>query len=122
MPTHNEHLTQARHNHDFWTSLYTDPAPYLDWVVTGMFYEGVHWAEAVLSTLGEHSIDHRERSQAVRRHPAELGPIAVDLEMLKNESENARYMCYKHTRQQVSRDLVPLVTNISNYVMTNFGA
>jgi hypothetical protein len=122
MPTHDEHVAQARHNHTFWTSFDINSTPYLDWVVSGIFYEGVHWAEAVLSTLGEHPGNHKERFAAMYRHLTETGIIIADLETLKNESENARYGCYKHAPSDVSNDLIPLVGKIKTYVETKFGS
>jgi hypothetical protein len=121
MPTQNQHVTQAIHNHTFWTSFDTNSTAFLDWVVTGMFYEGVHWAEAVLSAYGEHPTNHKQRFAAMNRHQAEMGPIIMDLETLKTESENARYMCYKHTPGDLSNDLTPLIVGIRTYTQSKFG-
>ena len=50
MANKDEHLSQALHNRDFWSSFDLDTAAFNDWVVTGIFYEGVHWVEAYLAT------------------------------------------------------------------------
>ncbi len=115
MPAKDEHTAQADHNRGFWGSFDLSSTTFLDWVVTGIFYEGAHWVEAFLETRGEHSDDHRERLRAMRRN-TELAPITVDLETLKQESENARYRCYKHTPNQVKNDLIPIVDNIKNHI------
>lgn len=110
------HLAQADHNRRFWSSFDLNSTPFVDWVVAGIFYEGVHWVEAFLSTRGEHSYDHKERLAAMKRNGTEMGPITADLEILKHESENARYRCYKHKPQDISRDLIPLVDNIKKHI------
>ena len=121
MSSKTEHLAQAEHNHNFWNSLPVDSTPYRDWVVTGIFYEGVHWVEAFLSTRGEHSDDHRDRLHAMQRNSWVIGTeITEDLETLKQESENARYRCYKHTADEISNELVPIADGIKKRVLATF--
>jgi len=119
VPEQNEHVAQARHNRGFWSPLDFPSTPYVDWVVTGLFHEAIHWAEALLATRGHHSGDHRERLYALRRNRDDFGAIAADLDVLKQESENARYRCYKHTGTDVSGDLIPLIDRIRRHVETN---
>lgn len=116
MPTRAEHIAQADHDRDFWTSLPLDSTPFLDWVVTGIFYEGVHRVEAFLSTRGEHSESHSHRLLALLRNRVEMGPIIDDIETLKQESENARYKCHKYTKTEISNDLIPIADKIKNHV------
>lgn len=120
MPTKTEHVLQAEHNHDFWNSFNLESTPYVDWIVTGIFYESVHWAEAFLSTRGEHSDNHGKRLLILHQFSSVIGGIIPDLETLKQESENARYRCYKHTSDEISTDLVPLCDNIKKQVKATF--
>jgi hypothetical protein len=120
VPSQTKHIAQARHNHQFWSSFDLASTPFPDWVVTGMFYESIHWVEAFLSSRGEHSTRHSLRTSAMRRHKKEMGPVMPDLETLKVESENARYGCYKHTPKEISSDLVPLVRNIESHIQNIF--
>lgn len=115
MPTKAEHIGQAQHNQSFWSSQDLDTILFVDWVVTGIFYEALHWVEAFLATKSNHSSNHGERSLAMQRH-AELQAIQTDYGILRHESENARYRCYKHTEQDVQNDLIPLASNIRDHL------
>ena len=116
MPTTIEHIAQAQHNRQFWSGYNAATTLYQDWMVTGIFYEGVHWVEALLSQSGEHSFDHKQRSAAMLRHPSDFNVVAADLEVLKTDSENARYRCYKHTAKEINDDLIPLINNIQTQI------
>ncbi|MBA7679279.1 hypothetical protein ES703_87568 [subsurface metagenome] len=116
MPTKDEHKGQAEHNRAFWESYNLDSTPYLDWVVIGLFYESVHWIEAYLDTKGEHSGGHPDRLRHIRRYGADIGTIRNDYEVLKIESENARYLCYKHNSTEISGDLIPVLDNIKSTI------
>jgi hypothetical protein len=116
MPTKDQHITQANHNRTFWWNLDLDSTQFVDWAVTGIFYEGVHWVEAFLATRSHHSDNHKRRLYAMQHNAAYLRAIMTDLEVLKHESENARYMCYKHTASDVRRDLIPIADKIKNHI------
>lgn len=116
MPVKDEHIAQAQHNRTFWSGFDLDSTPFLDWVVTGIFYEGVHWVEAFLATQSHHSDDHRQRLSAMRRNATQLGAIPTELEVLKQESENARYRCYKHTSNDIYQDLIPIADKIKTHM------
>ena len=116
MPKKDEHTDQAEHNRAFWESYELDSTPYLDWVVIGIFYESVHWIEAYLDTKGEHSGGHPVRLQSIRRYRADIGTIRSDYEVLKTESENARYQCHKHSSNEISEDMIPVLDNIKSTI------
>jgi len=116
MPSKDEHVIWAKHNRDFWMSFELTSTPFVDWVVTGVFYEAVHWVEAFLAVKGQHSDTHGQRSWAMRRFASELSSIQIDYDTLKLDSENARYRCYKYTSQDVEKDLIPLLEGIENYI------
>lgn len=115
MPTKEQHIVQAQHNRDFWSNYDLDSTTFRDWVVNGIFYEAVHWTEAVLSKRNEHSDNHSERLNSVRRYP-ETQPIAVDLEQLKQDSENARYRCYGYTADEIRKDLITALDRINRRI------
>lgn len=117
MPAKDEHIKNAQHNRLFWKSHDLDSTPFHDWVVTGIFYEAVHWVEAYLATKGDHPTTHGQRNSAISRH-GELDSIVLDYDILKAESENARYACYKHTSDDIRNDLIPLVVNVEGYITT----
>lgn len=115
MPAKDEHIKWATHNRDFWTSIDLDNTPFIDWVVTGMFYESVHWVEAFLATKNHHSSKHSER-KANLASESELRPVWKDYTQLERDSRNARYLCYQYTAGQVRRDLIPRVEHIKNHI------
>lgn len=45
MPTADQHRQQAEHNKAFVQSFDLDTSPYLDWVVTAIFYTALHLVE-----------------------------------------------------------------------------
>lgn len=116
MSTKDEHVSQAEHNRAFWDGLSPSTTTFRDWVVVGIFYEAVHWIEAFLDTKGEHSDVHSNRMTAMRRHRTDVGSLRPDYELLKQESENARYRCHMHTSNEISNDLVPLVDGIKSHI------
>jgi hypothetical protein len=115
MANKDEHLSQALHNRDFWSSFDLDTSAFNDWVVTGIFYEGVHWVEAYLAKSMFHSPGHKERRVYMRRDII-LHAISGDLEQLRIDSENARYRCYKHSKRDISNNLIPRVNQIKSYI------
>jgi len=116
MPQKDEHLNWATHNRGFWTSIDLDNTPFADWAVTGMFYESLHWVETFLSTKGHQYRKHYQREQAMRLlYPSDLGAIEADYTKLKQDSEAARYDCYKHTAEE-ARQLIPLVDRIKDHI------
>jgi len=116
MPLQYEHVHWATHNNGFWQSFDLDTSHFIDWVVTGIFYEAVHWIEAFLATKGLHSRNHKERSQTMQRYLQDMGSILVDYDTLELDSRNARYVCHMHTSEEVRQDLLPLITNIRNHI------
>ena len=116
MPSKDDHIKQAEHNRSFWTDFDLSTTKYFDWVVTGLFYEGLHWIEAYLDTKEEHSGIHPDRLRNIKKYKTDIGIIRTDYELLKVESENARYKCYKHNESDISTDLLPLLEKIKGTV------
>ena len=116
MATKDEHVTWANHNNSFWAGFDINATPFVDWVVTGIFYEALHWVEGFLATKGHHSGAHGDRASAMHRHAKELSAIQIDYDTLKLDSENARYRCYKHTPEEVEQDIIPLLDSVRSHV------
>ncbi|MBI2819561.1 MAG: hypothetical protein HYX73_06245 [Acidobacteria bacterium] len=91
MPRVQQHLQKAEHNEAFVASLDWKTTPFLDWVVTGLFYAALQYVEAYLATREIHSVDHRARDSDIRRDHY-LKPVYRAYSELKNHSINARYM------------------------------
>lgn len=115
MPNEDEHTNRAMHNRQFWTGIDLDSNPFVDWALIGMFYESVHWVEAFLATKRFHSGTHGERSRNMHLFQSELKVIQTDYDLLKQDSETARYNCYKHTDAEV-RQCIPLADNIKSHI------
>ena len=115
MPLKEKHIIQARHDRQFWESHDLDKTPFRDWVVSGIFYEAAHWVEAYLATKGDHPTTHGQRNHAMQRY-TDLDSVLVDYDVLKTESENARYNCYIHNADDIRNDLVPILGRIETYV------
>jgi len=92
MPARDNHITQARHNRDFFGSF--DTSRYSDWAATVLFYTALHYIDAFLATQGgpqgQHPNRHDVRDNYMTRIQ-ELKPIASDYFRLKNFSSSARY-------------------------------
>ncbi len=116
MPNKDEHMGQSEHNRAFWESYDLNSTSYLDWVVAGIFYESVHWIEAYLDTKGEHSGGHPDRLRNMKKYKSDIGTIRSDYEVLRIESENARYLCHKYNPTEISKDLIPVLDNIKNTI------
>ncbi len=64
MPTIQAHQQQADRNRAFLDEM---PEGYPEWVVTALFYSGLHLLEACLAQQGTHSANHAERASNLRR-------------------------------------------------------
>jgi hypothetical protein len=115
MPSKNRHVQWAKHNRSFWTGIDLDSSPFTDWALTGMFYESLHWVEALLASKNYHSIKHSERAQNMHYFRSDFNPIQTDYDTLKQDSEAARYRCYKHTANEIQQ-LIPCVDSIKNHI------
>lgn len=118
MPTRQAHIDQAEHNHAFWSQTELDTTQFLDWVVVGMFYEAVHWIEAYLAQNNIHSGHHHDRSVSITSIPDlnNAPRLGADYDVLRTESEAARYRGQKFTPGQIKNDLIPLVDNIRSAI------
>jgi hypothetical protein len=86
MPKPSQHQEKADHNRAFLNAIVSSgPA---DWIAVVAFYTAVHLVEKLRAYRGEHSKDHEERGQAVRKN---FRPIHTPYHELFNHSLIARY-------------------------------
>lgn len=116
MPDQLSHLSQAQHNENFVQTFDLDKTGYLDWVVTGIFYAGVHYVESFLATKGFNSGNHMEREKAIMSYP-ELDPIINDYRTLKDESVEARYKIRKFFPSEVKDLLKGEFLNLKQHIL-----
>src|SRR5208337_3068619 len=67
MASQEEHIKQAQHNESF--SLSIKETPYLDWVVTGIFYSALHYIEGYLAINDGHPDIHAVRNEMIEEDP-----------------------------------------------------
>jgi len=90
MPAAPDHETQARHNEAL--VQFVINSPFTDWAATGIFYAAVHYIEAWLDrNFGEHSQNHSERYNHIRRRIADREFFRRYSQLL-NRSFFARYL------------------------------
>jgi len=75
MPTQQQHLVQAKHNEDFVNSFDLQTTPYLDWVVTGIYYAALHYVESYLALQGKHPRSDRYRDEVENLIRNELNAV-----------------------------------------------
>lgn len=116
MPTAEQHWRQAQHNKAFVQSFDLDTSPYLDWVVTAIFYTALHFVEWFLKTRGlvGHR-DHQLRDAYIARM-SELRTIYADYTELKFQSEASRYECARFTPGMVKDDILPRLAHIETHI------
>lgn len=111
MPQKGEHIAKAAHDEQFAASLDLATTPYLDWVITALFYSALHYVEAYFATMKRHSADHRTRDSAIQRD-SRIRSLYNDYSELKNYSINARYYMVRFTEAEIRRNLFPRLDNI----------
>lgn len=100
MPTQQQHLAQAHHNEDFINSFDLQTTPYLDWVVTGIYYTALHYVESYLALQGKHPRSDKYRDEMFQQLK-DLRPIYADFRTLRDYSRGARYDIQKFSVVEV---------------------
>jgi len=116
MPEDSEHLHKAEHNEDFYLSFDLTTTPYLDWVVSGIFYSALHYIESYLATQEKHSQNHADRNANIR-DDQNLGiDIFKKFNALKDDSENGRYLMKVFTPGEIRQFIMPNLYEIKEYL------
>jgi len=90
----------VQHNREFLSTFDRDATPYLDWMVTVIFYTALHVIERYLAHKGLHPTDHTARDAYLRRVRG-FKFIWLDYRRLKDESIRARYEMASFTASEV---------------------
>lgn len=116
MPSRKNHVDQARHNEQFFSSFYINTTPFLDWVVNGIFYSSLHYLDSYLANKGKHPGNHYERNTSINDDP-DLGRSFFHLYMpLRDDSREARYNIRAFTPDEIRRDIMPLLNGIKTHL------
>lgn len=103
------HLTQAKHNEEFYGSI--DATAHSDWCVTALFYATLHYVEAFLVKKKLTAIRHDERWRMILDDPT-LKPLHGSYRRLQERSREARYDGRSFTTAEisglVSKDFEPI--------------
>jgi uncharacterized protein (UPF0332 family) len=110
-----EHIEKAENNEAF--SLSIKNTPYLDWVVTGIFYSALHYTEGYLATKGEHPDNHPFRNELIQEDP-NLGWrfYSKMYKHLRDDSYEARYQIRTFAPEEIQNDIIPLLEAIKNHL------
>lgn len=116
MPTDAEHLHKAEHNEAFYLSFDLVATPYLDWVVTGIFYSALHYIESYLATQGKQSQTHADRNKNIEDDPNLGRDIYNKFKHLKDDSENGRYLMKVFTPGEIKQYIIPNLYGIKEHL------
>jgi hypothetical protein len=117
MPTQQQHLSQAQHNEEFIQSFDLNTTPYLDWVVTGIYYAALHYIESYLALRNRHprSNEYRER---MFQEIEELTPIYPDFRALKDYSLGTRYDLQRFSKDEVEDMIRNELADIHDHIIS----
>lgn len=120
MPSLTAHLNKAKHNEDFFRSFDLDNTPFLDWVVSGIFYTALHYIDSYLAQKNKHPNTHKDRNDDIRYDP-HLPQIFRPYRQLKDDSEGARYRMQKFTPDEIRSQILPQLDSIKNFLRQFIG-
>lgn len=94
MASKDDHFKKAQHNERFFSHFERSNTPFLDWVVTGIFYSALHYIRTIasknnftnISSYGEIDNLFNRLSIFKRNHQ-----LYYDYRLLKDNSREARY-------------------------------
>lgn len=116
MPSRKDHIVQARHNEQFFSSFNIDITPFLDWVANGIFYSALHYLDSYFANKGKHPVDHQKRIRLIWAEP-DLGRSFFRLyRSLKDDSEEGRCNMRAFAPDEIRRDILPLLDDIKKYL------
>jgi len=116
MPTKGEHLKQAKHNERFVADYSLIRTNYNDWAVVAIFHAALHYVEAYFfKHWNLHHTNHGDRDNAIYKC---LGRIYDDYFDLKNDARGARYDMKRFPLQEIEEEIIPLLDNIKQYIIS----
>lgn len=117
MLSSDDHLSKAKHNEEFYSSLDLDTTSFLDWAVNGIFYSALHYVDSYFALSGDHPGDHGERFRLIRTNSRLGQNFFINLyRPLKDDSEEGRYDVRIFTPDEVRNDIIPLLEAIKQHL------
>jgi len=101
--TTEEHIEKARHNEGFLSSfgdISKISVPFLDWLVTTIFYSALHYVDAILALGNVHPGKHSDRRLGIQRNK-DLRVIWKDYRNLEDKSRKARYTLHGFSNNDI---------------------
>jgi hypothetical protein len=102
--TQQQHLEKAYHNESFFNYFDLDTTPFLDWVITGIFYSALHYIRAIASNYKFENISSYgdiDKLFNVLSIFKQTPSIYYDYRQLKDDSRTARYEMTNFTKEEV---------------------
>jgi len=110
MATKEQHYKKAQHNEQFFGQFDVKTTPYLDWVITGIFYSALHYMRALGSQHGFSNISSYGEMDNLFNRLSVLkknSDVYISYRQLKDDSREARYEMRRFSPDEVqeSRDI-----------------
>lgn len=117
MPSPPAHIAQAVKNEELARELEDNYQEYRDWIVTLLFYCGVHFIKCRLAELNETTSTHRKRKQKIRNVSGIDSGLYSYYRSLEDLSRKARYECAEidATKIQYSKDDLEFIKSLLGY-------
>jgi hypothetical protein len=116
MPSKEEHLHKASCNEEFVKDIGSARSRHLEWVVTGVFYAGLHLVDAYLAkTAAQHPATHRDRYDCLERAIRQNSRIRDLFKLyrsLRDDSQDARYLPRRFSCDEVCDEVLPRFTSL----------
>ena len=112
MPDSPTHLRKVQHNRTLIAALDPATTPYLDWVVTVVFYAALHRIEAWFAGKGLHLEAHTERDDWLSKTKELRRIVWPRYKELEFQRRQARYECIPFERVFVQNHLLPVLDEI----------
>ena len=117
MSSRKDHIDQAQHNEQFFSSFDISTTLFLDWVVSGVFYSALHYLDSYFAKKGKHPLNHAARNDLIFANKPDLGkPFYYLYRPLKDDSEEGRYNMRAFTPEEIRRDILPLLNDIKTHL------
>ncbi len=121
MATKDEHLRKAEHNERFVAQFEIGSTPFLDWVITGIFYAALHYIRALAAQSSIAISSYAEMDKLFDRHGLlkRNRDVFYDYRQLKDDSRAARYDVKQFKANEVRGLLEEEFQRIRAFVLKN---
>lgn len=122
MATKKEHIRKAEHNERFIDLFDIDTTPFLDWVITGIFYSAIHYIRALAAKYGLINISsYGDMDKLFNRISVFKNnrTAYMDYRQLKDDSRSARYEMVKFSTPEVRSLKNEEFQRIKSFILAN---